>query len=390
MKKFFTLLLCILMTLMLCGCGSNGGNEAEDGSIVIKLGGSGPLTGDAKTYGEAVRNAAQIAVDEINNSDSKIKFDLRFEDDAHDAEKAVSAYANLYDWGMQVSLYTVTSAPGAAVAKLYDEDRIFALTPSGSSTDLVYTSSENFEGNFQMCFTDPNQGVAAADYIAENFGNANIGIIYKSDDVYSAGIFEKFINEAKVKGLNIVYDDGAFTDDTSTDFSAQLMAAKDAGTDLLFMPIYYQPASLILKQAYDMMFEPTFFGVDGLDGILTLKGFDTSLAEGVYLLTPFAADSQDAKTKHFVEAYKNAYGEVPNQFAADAYDCVYAIHQALVNIGVDKDYDFDGLFDDVISQFLTMSFDGTTGNSVTWKENGEVSKLPKAVIITDGVYVSAD
>ncbi len=378
----------VMCLFALTACGGEGGSqETDDGSIIIKLGGSGPLSGDAKVYGEAVRNAAQIAVEEINASDSKIKFEFKMEDDEAGAEKAVSAYASLYDWGMQVSLLTVTSGSGAAVAKNYDEDGIFALTPSGSSTALVYTDKENFEGNFQMCFTDPNQGVASADYIADHFAGAKVGVIYKSDDVYSSGVYEKFIAEAKVKNVNVVYDKGAFTDDTETDFSTQLTAAKEAGADLIYLPIYYQPASIILKQASDMNYAPTFFGVDGMDGILTLDGFDTSLAEGVYLLTPFSATSTDEKTVKFVEAYSKVYGEAPNQFAADGYDCVYAIHQALENIGVDKDYDFDNLYDDMIAQFTSMSFDGLTGTSMTWGTNGEIRKAPEAFVIKDGVYV---
>ena len=169
-----------------------------------------------------------------------------------------------------------------------------------------------------------------------------------------------------------------------------ISAAKDAGADLVYLPIYYQPASIILKQASDMAYAPVFFGIDGMDGILTLEGFDTSLAEGVYLLTPFAADADDEATKHFVEAYKAKFNETPNQFAADAYDCVYAIHQALENIGYNSMYSTNALYDDMIKQFTTMKFNGLTGENMTWAENGEVSKAPKAVIITNGVYVSAD
>ena len=387
MKKIVVVLLSVMCLFLLVSCESSNNNVVkEDGVAFVKLGCSGPLSGDARDYGEAVRNAAQLAVSEINASDTKVKFDFRMEDDEHDGEKAVSAYSTLYDWGMQVSLFTVTSAPGAAVAKNYDEDKIFALTPSASSTDLIYTSNVNFKGNFQMCFTDPNQGVAAADYIAENFKDAKVGIIYKSDDVYSAGIFDKFSEEAKVKNINIVYDKGAFTNDSSTDFSTLLTAAKDAGVDLLFMPIYYQPASLILKQAKDINYTPVFFGVDGLDGILELDGFDKSLAEGVYLLTPFSATSSDEKTSKFVNTYKEKYGEVPNQFAADAYDCVYAIHQALEKIVIDESYDFDNLYNDMISQFTSMTFDGLTGKTMTWSETGEIKKSPEAFIIKDGVY----
>ena len=400
MKKLLVVLLSVLCVLTLAGCSNSGKDSgtdsgegtapaAESGEVYVKLGGSGPLSGDAKVYGEAVRNAAQLAVDEINASDSKIKFEFNMADDEADGEKAVSAYSTLYDWGMQVSLFTVTSGSGAAVASLYDEDGFFAITPSGSSTALVYTDSKNYPRNFQMCFTDPNQGVASADYMAQNFADKTVAVIYKSDDVYSAGVFEKFTAEAAAKNVNVVYN-GAFTDDSSTDFSTQLTAAKDAGADLVYLPIYYQPASIILKQANDMGYAPIFFGIDGMDGILTLEGFDTSLAEGVYLLTPFAADAEDELTKHFVAAYQAAYGETPNQFAADAYDCVYAIHQALENIGFKEGYAINGLGDDLAAQFLSMTFDGVTGSSMTWAENGEVSKAPKAVIITDGVYVSAD
>ena len=399
MKKLLVVLLSILCVLSLAGCsngggsneGGNGGGDApaEDEVVFVKLGCSGPLSGDAKVYGEAVRNAAQIAVDEINASDSKIKFEFNMADDEADGEKAVTAYSTLFDWGMQVSLFTVTSGSGAAVAALSDEDGIFAITPSGSATALVYTDEKNFASNFQMCFTDPNQGVAAADYIAQGFADKAIAVLYKSDDVYSAGVYDKFNAEAGTKGLNVVYT-GSFTNDSATDFSTQLTAAKDAGADLVFLPIYYQPASLILKQAKDMGYAPTFFGVDGMDGILTLEGFDQSLAEGLYLITPFAADADDELTKNFVSEYESRFGETPNQFAADAYDCVYAIHQALENIGYHAGYATNGLNADLAAQFTSMTFNGLTGQNMTWAENGEVSKAPKAVIIENGVYVSVD
>lgn len=387
MKKIITLLLAVFMIFSLTACGSNEDSAVnEDGSIVIKIGASGPLSGDNMVYGIAVRNAAQLAIDEINASDSKIKFDFKMEDDECSDTQSPICYSTLYDWGMQVSLFTVTSGAGAAVAKSYDDDKIFALTPSGSNPALVYTDSKNYRGNFQMCFTDPNQGISSADYIAENFKDSKVGIIYKKGDVYSEGVYDKFISEAAIKGVNIVYKDGAFLEGDS-DFTTQLTAAKSAGADFVFLPIYYQPASNILDQAKKMDYFPTFFGVDGMDGILDLDGFNKELANGVYLLTPFSATSTDAKTVKFVEAFKNKYNEVPNQFAADAYDCVYAILQALNNIGVNADYNFDNLYEDMIKQFTTMSFDGLTGTSMTWKENGEISKAPEAFVIQDGVYV---
>ena len=392
MKKIITVLLAIMCMFTLCACGGGGGDtpagDNGDGTITIKIGGSGPLTGDAAAYGLAVRNAAQIAVDEVNASDSKIKFDFKMEDDEASGEKAVTAYGILYDWGMQVSLFTVTSGSGAAVAANYDEDKIFAITPSGSSTDLVYTGSKNYAGNFQMCFTDPNQGIVSVQYIKGKFASSKIGVIYKNDDVYSAGVYDKFKAEAETEKLDVVYV-GTFDDSNATDFNTQLAACQAAGADLVYLPIYYQPASLVLAQAKAMDYAPVFFGIDGMDGILTLDGFDTALAEGVYQLTPFDASSSDANVKHFVDAYEAKYGETPNQFAADAYDCIYAIKKALENIGLDN-IDPDNLYEPMIAQFTSMSFDGITGSGMTWAANGEVNKLPKAVIIANGVYVSAD
>ena len=415
MKKVFKttmavmLSVCMAAALTACGGSSSGSTSADSSAetesastesagagagTTIKIGGSGPRTGPAAVYGQAVKNAAEIAVEEIN-AQGGIQFELDMEDDAHDPEKAVTAYGVLKDWGMQVSLATVTSAPGAAVSPSYAEDKIFAITPSGSSTSVIYADPDNLSGAygnvFQMCFTDPNQGSASADYIAAHADlGSQVAIIYKNDDNYSKGIHDTFVAEAAAKGLPIVYE-GTFDDSNAQDFTVQLGQAKDAGADIVFLPIYYDPASLILTQANQMGYAPTFFGVDGMDGILTLEGFDTSLAEGVYLLTPFSADATDELTVNFVNAYKEKCGgEIPNQFAADAYDCVYAIKQACEAAGVTGDMSADEICTKLVEQFTSMTFSGLTGAEMTWNENGEVTKSPKAVQIQNGVYVGVE
>ena len=386
MKKFITLLLVSLLAIsILSGCNNNG---KVDEPKTIKIGLSGPLTGGAAIYGIAVKNGAMLAIAEVN-AKGGLQLELNMQDDEADSTKADTAYDVLLDWGMQVSMLTVTSGAGTNVAPRYDEDHIFALTPSGSAPTLVYSDTKVYETTFQMCFSDPNQGIGSADYIKNRSLGNKVAIIYKSDDVYSTGIAQKFVTRAAEIGLEIVFQ-GAFDDSSATDFTTQLQGAKAAGADVLFLPIYYTPASSILKQASDMSYAPIFFGVDGMDGILTMDGFDTSLAEGVYLLTPFAADATDELTVHFVTEYQKAYGEIPNQFAADAYDVVYALYQALVAGNVSYDMDAQTIADIMIAQFTTMTFDGVTGTSVTWAANGEVSKAPKAVIINNGVYVNAE
>ena len=392
MKKTLSMLLAgAMLATALTGCGgsssssdaqASGSDDSAAAGTVFKIGGTGPLTGAAAIYGNAAKNGAQIAVDEINAEGGDIQFELNYQDDEHDAEKAVNAYNTLKDWGMQLSLGSVTSKPCEATSAENYSDRIFALTPSASSVAVT----EGKDNVFQMCFMDPNQGTASAQYIAEQKLGTKVAVIWKNDDVYSTGIHDKFIAEAKDKGLEVV-SDNTFTDASANDFSVQLNDAKSKGADLVFLPMYYQPASLILTQANAMGYEPKFFGVDGMDGILTMEGFDPKLAEGVMLLTPFNADATDEKTVNFVTKYKEQFGEVPNQFAADGYDCVYAYKQALENAGATPDMSAEELCDLMIEQFTSMTFDGLTGEGMTWDTTGAVSKSPKGMVIKNGAYV---
>ena len=365
MKKILT---CAVLVLAM---------SASAFGAAFKIGGTGPLTGGAAIYGMAARNGAQIAVDEINAMGGDIQFELRYEDDTHDAEKAVNAYNALKDWGMQLSLGSVTSKPCEATAAENFADRIFALTPSASSAAVT----EGKDNVFQMCFVDPNQGTASAQYIASKGLAKKVDVIWKNDDVYSKGVRDTFVENAPKQGLEIV-SETTFADGNDTDFSVQLTEAKEKGAELVFLPMYYQPASLILAQAQAMGYAPKWFGID--------EGFDKSLAEGVMLLTPFNADAKDEKTAKFVAEYQKRHGEVPNQFAADGYDCVYAYYQALAQAKATPDMDAETLCAKMIEQFTTMTFNGVTGENVRWSANGEVSKDPKGMVIKDGAYVGLD
>ena len=402
MKKALSVLLTAAMAAsMMAGCGSssdgaasgtttdNGaaagtesaGAAAADGAA-FKIGGIGPTTGAAAIYGTAVMNGAQIAVDEINAAGGINGYQIayKFEDDQHDAEKSVNAYNSLKDWGMQMLMGTVTTTPCVAVVEKTAEDGMYELTPSASSTDVI--DNDNV---FQVCFTDPNQGTASAQYIGENKLAAKVAVIYDSSDVYSSGIEANFVKEAQNQGLEVDAEE-AFTADSKTDFSTQLQKAQSAGAELVFLPIYYTEASIILTQADSMGYAPTFFGCDGLDGLLGVENFNTELAEGVMLLTPFAADADDEKTQSFVTKYKEAYGDTPNQFAADAYDAIYIIKAAAEQAGVTPDMSVADIGSALEAAMAEISVDGLTGDSMTWQATGEVSKAPKAVVIKDGAY----
>ena len=388
-KRFLGMALAALMVVSsAAGCSSDTASSESTGEPTFKIGSIGPATGNNAAYGLAVQNGAQIAVDEINAAGgiNGYQIEFSFEDDESDAEKAVNAYNVLKDWGMQMLLGTVTSAPCTAVASETDNDRMFQITPSGTAVESV----QGHDNVFRVCFSDPAQGTKSAEYIATKGLATKIAVIYDSSDVYSSGIYSAFAAEAENQGLEIVAAE-AFTADNKTDFSVQLQKAKDSGAELVFLPIYYQEASAILQQADNMGYKPMYFGCDGLDGLLGVSGFDTSLAEGVMLLTPFSADAQDDKTQAFNAAYEEAYGETPIQFAADAYDGIYAIKLAAEQAGITPDMDYTEICEKMIEAMPQIELDGLTGiGGITWGEDGEPNKDPKGVIIENGAYVSMD
>lgn len=394
MKKFLSAALALCLAFSLAACGGSGsstpastaasGNTAGSAAstAAIKIGGIGPVTGGAAVYGNAVKNGAEIAIAEINALGGQ-QYEFKFEDDEHDAEKAVNAYNSLKDWGMQILMGTVTSTPCIAVAAETANDNMFQLTPSGSAEDCIANDNA-----FRVCFSDPEQGTLSADYVADKSLAAKVAIIYDSSDTYSSGIHDAFVTEAKAKNLEIVSDE-AFTADSNKDFTVQIQKAQAAGAELVFLPIYYTEASLILTQANKIGYEPVFFGCDGLDGLVSVENFDTSLAEGVMLMTPFTAAATDDKTVAFVKAYNDAYGEDPNQFAADAYDAIYAIHAAVEKAGVTADMDASAICDALKPAFTEITLEGLTGNGITWDAAGAPTKTPLVYVIKDGVYTAA-
>ena len=364
------------------GGNSTSGGDSSGNTIVI--GGSGPLTGGAAQYGVGVKNAVELAVKDVNDSGmlGDIKLEVVFEDDEADpADKAINAYNTLKDKGMDIMVGTVTTGSCLAVIDQTAADNIFQITPSASAQDVIRN-----DNCFQVCFTDPNQGKASADYIADNNVAKKVAIIYDSSDAYSSGIYNTFKSEAAEKGLEVVAEQ-SFTKDSKTDFSAQITAAKNAEAELVFLPIYYQEASLILSQSDSAGYKPIFFGCDGLDGILSVENFNKVLAEDVMLLTPFAADAQDEKTQKFVKDYSANYGDTPNQFAADAYDCVMIIAELIKKEGINAGMSSSEMCDKLKASITNgFSYDGLTGQGMTWSADGAVSKNPKAVVIKNGSY----
>lgn len=386
LKKVLSVALAAAMTMtFMAGCGTDQGGQASSGGSdgeAFKIGGIGPVTGGAAVYGEAVRNGAELAVKEINEAGgiNGVPIEFNYQDDENDAEKAVNAYNTLKDWNMQMLLGTVTSAPCVAVGEVAQADNIFMLTPSGTAVDCV-----KYDNAFRVCFSDPMQGIESAKYIGDKGLATKVAAIYDSSDVYSTGIYNAFVEEAENQNFEIVAAE-AFTAESKSDFSVQLQKAKDAGAELVFLPFYYSEASLVLKQAAGMNYSPIFFGCDGMDGILAVDGFDANLANDLIFLSPFTPTSEDEAIQKFVTDFQDTYGGTPNQFAADAYDGIYAIKAALEKAGATADMSAGEICKELKTAMTEITIDGVTAKSLTWESSGEPSKEPMVVKIADGDY----
>ena len=379
MKKFLGLLLAgAMLASSFTGCSGKASSSDEK---TLLIGGTGPLTGDYATYGISVQQGAQIAVDEINEKGGVNGYTVKLEveDDQADPQQAVQAYAKLMDNGMNLSLGSTTSGACVALVKEAKEDGIVTMTPSASQKEATA-----FDNNFRVCFLDPDQGTYSADFIKENNLATKVAVLYDKSNTYSVGVYEAFAEKAEKLGLSIVTTQ-AFTDSSNTDFSSQIQAVKNSGAELLFMPFYQQEAAAVLMQAQGVLENVTYFGVDGMDGVLEKLGTENqAIANGVMLLTPFSASSSDPTVANFVTKYKEKYNATPDQFAADAYDAVYALCTAFEKAGLETD---DPEFNRAVAKAMTeIEVTGATG-VMTWSADGECKKQAKAVVISDGAYV---
>jgi len=378
MKLIKSLALVLAMVLCLgifAACESSEVNYAENNTKIV-IGMTGPLTGGAAMYGIAVQNSAQMAVDEINAAGglNGMMFELVAMDDKHDPTLVAGHYASLYEGGMQVSLGTVTTAPGLEFKNLSHEDNVFFLTPSASGDAIP-----EFDNGYQMCFADGNQGKVAAEFVNANYKNQTIGAFYKADEAYSKGIYDQFMEnlDSSVKVVST-----SFTEQTSTDFSSQIDALKDC--NFIFMPTYYGPASIFMTQAKDILAaDAVYYGCDGFDGIDNIDGFDINeIPQAVTMLSHFNSKATEGYAKTYIDKYQAKYPDAPlNQFGASAYDCVYAIYNAM-KAAIDAGEEITVTISasdlcEILKEQFQGGFtykNGATGSSITWNKNGYVEK----------------
>lgn len=379
MKKLLSVLLVLVLVLVTAtGCGTKDGAAGETAKDTFVIGGLGPLTGKAASYGVSVKQGAEIAIEEINTNggvkvgNKTLKLVFNFKDDEASEQTAVTAYNSLMDEGIDALLGNVTSGACIAIADLTKEDGILQITPSGSALDC--TKNDNA---FRLCFTDPLQGVTMADYATKDLGLKKIAVIFNNSDEYSTGIKNAFEEKVKENGGEIVASE-AFSEG-DVDFSTQLTTIKGSGAEIIFVPAYYNDVAYITKQANDMGMALPFIGSDGWDGVLA-QVTDASVLEGSVFLSPFLATDPDEAVSAFVAKYQEKYNATPDQFAADGYDTVYVFKAALEKAGTTKS-------EDLIAAMTKINVKGLTGD-VSFNADGEPNKAAKFIVIKNGEYTA--
>lgn len=373
MKTSMKIVAMLMAAMMLACLFTACGKETNSGDKTFLLGCTGPLTGDASSYGISVKNGAQLAVDEVNAAGgvNGIKFTFDMKDDKATAEDAATGYDALMDAGMQISLGSVTSGSCESFASKSVADNLFFMTPSASAANVI----ANRPNAFRVCFGDPDQGTLAAKELSAKY--EKIGAIYDNSDPYSKGIFEAF--DAEMKTLNKEFSTQTFDQETKKDFSTQVEALKDC--DVIFLPIYYTEAGLIAKTCAAKSCDALLYGCDGLDGVV--DQIDDTVTNEIKYITPFDVNSSDTKVSSFVTKYKEAFGAAPDQFAADAYDAVYAIAEAMKAANItDASISASDLCEAVKTAITSSSFQlqGVTG-TMTWDASGACNKEPQVVDI---------
>lgn len=391
-KKILAITLVLVMTaLCFAGCGKKNDvwKTTEDGKVILEIGFTGPLTGEYANYGISVRDGAKLAVEEINAKGGVNGFELKLleADSGGSGEKAVQGYGKLIDDGMKVSLGGTLSGENKDIVAAAKNDGLLILTPSASALDSIGEPNA-----FRLCFNDPQQGEIAANTIKNKNLATKVAILYDNGNDYCVGNVDTFKTKAAALGITIVTEQ-TYTESTNTDFTTQLTAIKNSGAELVFIPIYAADAAKILRQAAQMSLDIEWFGADGLDGLIEKCGDNVADAEGVLLLTPFYADSQEGVAKTFVDAYKAKYGKTPDQFAADAYDCIYTIVAALTKGGLNAENVVAMSIEDfnakMIAAMTQIEVTGATG-TMKWTADGETVKEPMILKIVNGKTVVTD
>lgn len=382
MKKaamLFTLLL--LVSIMASACG--GGGAAD----TVKVGVVAELTGDIPAVGASCKNAAEMAVQEVNDAGGleiggkKYKVELFIEDNAGKADQSASAAQKLITQQNVVAIIGPNASRYAIPAsEVAESSKVVLISPWSTNPKTTLDAKTNAPKKyvFRACFIDPFQGRVVAKFALDNLATKKAAVLYDVASDYNKGIAEFFKKTYEENGGQVVAFETYTTGDK--DFSAQLTKIKDTQPEVIFLPNYYSEVPLQIQQAHRLGITVPFLGSDswGSAELIQLCGKD---CEGYYFSTHYAPDAATPVAIKFIDAYKTKYGQTPDDVAALTYDAFGLFYQAIKAAGkIDRQAVRDALA-------VIPKYEGVTGTMQFQEGSGDPIKSAVILQIKDGKFV---
>ena len=343
MKKLLSIALVAMLALSaLAGCAAPAATDASAADATatdaaqpaasgetIKVGILGPHTGDYAVYGLAVKNGAQLYIDQVNAAGgiNGKQIETIVYDNKGDSTEAITAFTRMVDEGITALIGDVLSGNTIAVVGEANPINMPMITASATAVGVTYNADTDtvYSNVFRSCFIDPFQGEKMAQYASEKLGAKTAAVLTMTGDDYSVGLADAFKAKCAEVGITVVADEGYSKGDV--DFKAQLTNILASAPDVIFCPNYYQDDGMIVTQARELGLTATFLGGDGWAGVSAYAS--AADLEGSYFCSAYAPGSTDA-VKKFEADYTAAYGaDTLNMFAATAYDAAQILVAAL-------------------------------------------------------------
>ena len=370
-KALFALLLATVFCFSAAGCSPKDRVGVDSSGLdPFVIGGIGPLTGEGAEYGTSVLQGAQLAVDEINATGgvNGFRLVLNFQDSKGDAQNAVSVYEKLKDNDMKILLGGVFTEETAALAQASAEDGVLIVAPTACGKDALGTG-----GNlFRVCLDSPRLGTTAANFILDN-ETVNTSAVLFSDDAFGG----EEISAAFVS---------AFADRDVTTYRYSIASEEDLEQTILRLDRQkYDAVLLALSPELTERFLQKYEGSSRLFSVHPPKNAEEN--EGIAVISSFFPEEDNKLMKNFFSSYQDLYGQLPDRYAADAYDAVYAMAEAIKRAGIDpENVDYADTNDRLISAMTKIDVDGITG-TVSWTADGENNRNASVRILKEGSYV---
>jgi len=371
MRKATALLFTVFSIALLTGCKKEG--EATGDTIVV--GHFASLTGPTATFGQSADQGIRLAVEEINNAGgvNGKKITIITEDDQSKTEDATKAVQKLINRDKVVALLgEVASSRSKAGGPIAQQNKIPMITPASTNEDVTKIG----DYVFRICFIDPFQGEALAQFAFKTLGGKRAAILLDSKQDYSVGLADKFRETFRANGGNIVSEQAYTSGDK--DFRAALTSIRSSNPDVIFIPGYYNEVSLIVRQARELGLDVPLLGGDGWDSPELTKGAEAEF-NGTYFSNHLSTEDPDPAVQGFIKKYKAKYNSEPDAMAALGYDAALILADAIKRAGGTES---QKLRDAIAS---TKDFPGVTGKITINPERNALKPLTILQIV-DGKY----